>query len=71
MIQADSVKSMYEKMKEKLNKFVPEAEMKIKAEIAFEINQLKKEKNAVMLQQPIKILLFFVVCVLWVKRQKF
>ena len=49
MIQADSVKSMYDKMKEKLAKFVPEAEMKIKAEIAFEINQLKKEKNAVIL----------------------
>jgi quinolinate synthase len=38
-----------EEMKAKLSAVVPEPEIYIKAEIAFEVNKLKKEKNAVIL----------------------
>jgi len=38
-----------EEMKSKLNHVVPEAEIYIKAELAYEINKLKIEKNAVIL----------------------
>jgi quinolinate synthase len=41
--------SLYEEMKVNLGKIVPDVELAIKAEIAVEINQLKKEKNAVIL----------------------
>src|SRR5512144_1061852 len=41
--------AMYEKMKAKLDKVVPDVELRIKAEIAVEINRLKAEKNAVIL----------------------
>jgi len=44
-----SVESMYEEMKSKLNRVVPDFELRYKAELAEEINQLKKEKNAVIL----------------------
>jgi quinolinate synthase len=44
-----SVESMYEEMKSKLNRVVPGFELHYKAELAEEINQLKKEKNAVIL----------------------
>ena len=44
-----SVESMYEDMKSKLEKVVPDFELRYKAELAEEINQLKKEKNAVIL----------------------
>ena len=40
---------LYEAMKTDLGKLVPDVELAIKAEIAVEINQLKKEKNAVIL----------------------
>src|SRR5258706_7800950 len=40
---------LYEEMKADLGKLVPDVELAIKAEIAVEINQLKKEKNAVIL----------------------
>ncbi len=33
----------------KLNRFMPEAEITLKAELAFEINRLKRERNAVIL----------------------
>lgn len=48
-IVADSVDQTYELLKKKLAKVVPEFELRQKAELAFEINQLKKEKNAVIL----------------------
>jgi len=48
-ITADSVQKIYDIMVEKLSKVVPEVELRYKAELAFEINQLKKEKNAVIL----------------------
>ncbi len=44
-----SVESMYQDMKSKLEKVVPDFELRYKAELAEEINQLKKEKNAVIL----------------------
>ena len=40
---------MYEQMKAKLADVVPEVELQIKAEIAYEINRLKVERNAVIL----------------------
>ncbi len=44
-----SVESMYQEMKSKLEKVVPDVELRYKAELAEEINQLKKEKNAIIL----------------------
>jgi quinolinate synthase len=41
--------AMYEKMKARLDKVVPDVELRIKAEIAAEINVLKTQKNAVIL----------------------
>ena len=43
------VQQMYEKMKARLEKIVPDVELRIKAEIAVEINELKKQRNAVIL----------------------
>jgi len=48
-ISADSVEKIYKIMVDKLSKVVPEVELRYKAELAFEINQLKEEKNAVIL----------------------
>src|SRR5512142_1443778 len=42
-------KVMYEKMRSRLEKVVPDGELRYKAELAVEINALKKEKNAVIL----------------------
>jgi len=39
----------YDVMKQKLSGFLPDFEIKYKAELAFQINQLKKEKNAIIL----------------------
>ncbi|MBN1995763.1 MAG: quinolinate synthase NadA [Anaerolineae bacterium] len=44
-----SVEATYQQMKAKLNKVVPDVELRYKAELAYQINQLKKEKNAVIL----------------------
>ena len=46
---ASSIKETYELMYQRLHKIVPDFELKYKAELAFEINTLKKEKNAVIL----------------------
>ena len=43
------VQALYADMKAHLGKLVPDVELAIKAEIAVEINQLKREKNAVIL----------------------
>ena len=43
------IQAMYDKMRAKLEKVVPDVELRIKAEIAVEINQLKEERNAVIL----------------------
>lgn len=45
----ETLKDTFEHLKVKLNRLLPEFEIKLKAEIAFEINQLKKEKDAIIL----------------------
>ena len=42
-------KKMYEQLKAKLYNVVPDVELRIKAELAVEVNQLKAERNAVIL----------------------
>ncbi len=44
-----NTQEMYEKMKSRLEKIVPDVELRIKAEIAVEIEELKVQKNAVIL----------------------
>ncbi len=44
-----SIEETYQQMKAKLSHVVPDVELRYKAELAYEINQLKKEKNAVIL----------------------
>jgi quinolinate synthase len=44
-----SAESTYQAMKAKLSRVVPDVELRYKAELADEINHLKKEKNAVIL----------------------
>ncbi len=44
-----SVNELYQAMHEKLKDVVPDVELRYKAEIAYEINRLKIEKNAVIL----------------------
>jgi quinolinate synthase len=44
-----NTQAMYEKMKARLEKIVPDVELRIKAEIAVEIEELKVQKNAVIL----------------------
>jgi quinolinate synthase len=48
-IETLSVETTYLKMKEKLSHVVPDIELRYKAELAHEINHLKKERNAVIL----------------------
>lgn len=43
------VQHMYEKMKAKLERIVPDVELRYKAELAVEIEKLKKQRNAVIL----------------------
>lgn len=49
MITATSLEATYQQMQQKLHKFVPEIELKYKAELVYEINRLKKERGAVIL----------------------
>jgi len=44
-----SVEQIYQNLSTKLRNVVPDVELRYKAKIAYEINQLKKEKNAVIL----------------------
>jgi quinolinate synthase len=44
-----TVSGMFDMLKAKLGRMVPEAELLVKAELAVEINELKKKKNAVIL----------------------
>ena len=44
-----TAESMYEYLREKLSDAVPDFELKLKAELAVEINRLKREKNALIL----------------------
>jgi quinolinate synthase len=49
MISETNPEKMYQAMKAKLASVVPDFELKIKSELAAEINRLKSEKNAVIL----------------------
>jgi quinolinate synthase len=44
-----TVEGMYEYLREKLSDTVPDFELRLKADLAVEINQLKKQKNALIL----------------------
>lgn len=44
-----TVEQLYAQMHEKLGRIVPDVELRYKAKLAYEINQLKEEKNAVIL----------------------
>ncbi len=44
-----TVSGMFDMLKTKLGRMIPEAELLVKAELAVEINELKKKKNAVIL----------------------
>jgi len=44
-----SIESIYQDLKTKLHDVVPDVELRLKSELAFEINKLKKERNAVIL----------------------
>jgi quinolinate synthase len=44
-----TVQETYLQMKEKLGKLIPDMELKYKAELAFQITEIKKEKNAIIL----------------------
>src|SRR6185295_18772517 len=49
MITETTTEEMYEKLSRLLRDTVPDFELRLKAELAAEINRLKKEKNAVIL----------------------
>lgn len=46
---AETEQEMFKRMRAQLVRFTPEAEIRLKAKLAFEINQLKREKNAIVL----------------------
>jgi len=48
-IEATTFQETYDIMYQKLHKLIPEIELKYKAELAYEINKIKKEKRAVIL----------------------
>ena len=48
-IEAQSVQETFTLMQRKLSKVVPEVELRIKAELVYEINRLKKERGALIL----------------------
>lgn len=48
-IDESSVEATYQAMKKKLAHLVPDVELRIKAELVYEINKLKKERGAIIL----------------------
>jgi quinolinate synthase len=48
-IDAPTLQETYDQMAQKLSNVVPEIELQYKAELVFEINQLKKERGAIIL----------------------
>jgi len=48
-INASTVQETFVQMQQKLSKVVPEVELRIKAELVYEINRLKKERDALIL----------------------
>ena len=49
MNKTATVADLYETLREKLADTVPEVELRVKAELAYEINRLKEQRNAVIL----------------------
>lgn len=47
--EASTLDQTYELLKEKVGRIVPDVELRLKAELAYEINRLKREKNAIIL----------------------
>lgn len=48
-VEDSSFKQTYENLAAKIGHIVPDAELRIKAELAYEINRIKKEKDAIIL----------------------
>ena len=48
-ITSPAVEAVYQKMRAKLARVVPDVELRIKAELAYQVNELKNERNAVIL----------------------
>lgn len=48
-ISAGSVEETYQQMRQRLSAVVPDVELRLKAELVFEINRLKKERGALIL----------------------
>jgi quinolinate synthase len=48
-IIADTFEKTYEIMREKLDRIIPDIELKYKSELAYEINRIKKERGAIIL----------------------
>ncbi len=48
-VNENTVAATYAAMQKKLSKLVPDVELRIKAELVFEINRLKKERGAIIL----------------------
>jgi quinolinate synthase len=48
-IVADTFEKTYELMRQKLDRIIPDIELKYKAELAYEINRIKKERGAIIL----------------------
>lgn len=48
-IEASTIEETYRLMQAKLSRLVPDVELRIKAELVFEINRLKKERKAIIL----------------------
>ena len=44
-----SVDELYEELKARIGEYTPDFELRVQAELAHEINQLKRERNAVIL----------------------
>jgi len=44
-----SPEDIYEDLKQKIGYYTPDVELRIKAKLAYEVNQLKKERNAIIL----------------------
>ncbi len=47
--EATTLDQTYKLLKEKVGRIVPDVEIRLKAELAYEINRLKREKNAIIL----------------------
>ena len=66
-----SVEAVYEEMKDKLAKIVPDVELRIKAELVHQIRRLKEEKSVVRCPYPegggIVGIVFMVGIALWLR----